>query len=307
MSWVATRELPQNRDGGVDYKARRDYTREFLVTMSLPTDGSIQVSVAPNVPRIGDLFVDQDGTYDLGARCYSVTAKQDADDLLQWHVTAKYTSGDRSRYSRFQPERGDSRYQDPDPLARPAQIIWGSQKFQRPFEQDFTDPPNGPYPVQNSAGDPFDPPIMVDDTLPTLTVIRNEGSFDPGVPIIFKDAINNDEFFGAPQYCAKVESITARSNVENNFLYWEVTYVFSFKRWNPPTEKGFLLLPRDQGFYAIDPNTNKKSRILDDLGQPVVTPKKLDGFGHKLTDNTQTFYLLFQPYKALNFSDLNLP
>jgi hypothetical protein len=319
MPWLSTIEVPVNREAGVDYKAKRDYQREFIVLMDALTDGSIQVSVAPGIPRLFDLFIDTDGTRDLGARCYDVRAKQDADDPYRWHVTAKYTSGDRSRYSKFSPERGDERGSDANPLQRPPIVIWGQQKVQRVLEFDMSQQAVGQngQPVLNSAGDPFDPPVVVEDTYPTLTYIRNEGTFDPGVPIAYKDAINNDVFLGAPQYCSKVDGITARSNVENNLQYFEVTYQFSFRRWNPPVEKGWLSQILDRGFYEIDANGNKK-RIKDGFAQDIVTPFPLDGKGGKLVGTGALIgngpgrqfqasdykYLTFIPYQVLNFGDL---
>src|SRR5207245_2958137 len=117
--------------GKVNYLAKREYERTWLVEMSLPSDGSIQVSVAPGIPFMFSPYVDADNTYDLGAILYDLAADQ-TDDMLWWKVTGKYASGERTRYSRASAEKGDNRYNQMNPLERPAQLIFGASKYQRP-------------------------------------------------------------------------------------------------------------------------------------------------------------------------------
>lgn len=329
MPWVSTRELPNPRRGKVNYAARRDYERTWRVEMSLPTDGSIQVSVAPGIPFMFSPYVDADGTYDFGAILYELSAEQEP-DMLWWRVTGKYISGERSRYSRFSPEKGDNRFNDQNPLNRPPQFIWGTAKYQRPLLYDYTG-----VPTINLAGDAFDPPFMVEDDRLTLTLIQNEAFYDNSVTIAYQGSINSDSFLGAPPLTTKLNERSARSNVENNFLYWEVTYQFEFRRffvddtlphsdattdaqtWLNPgyvqysRELGWLRVQRNEGFYQVAQVNGQLQyqRIQDGKGKDKVTPTNLgfrdqNGQVFPLAPGTPPIYLVFHVYPEMKFGDL---
>ena len=314
MGWLRTIEIPQTRQGGITgMDAKREYVRKFKVQYDNYQAGSVDVSVAPGIPSLFSLYIDPfGGSADFGARCYDVQAIQDEEDPFLWLVTAKYSSGERSRYSKAHPEKGDSSQQDQNPLNRPAIIVWGSRKLQKVVErcskmdnmsaQQLA--PGGTAFLLNSAGDPFDPPITIEDTLPTLTIIRNEATFDPGLPVQYHDAVNIDTFWGAPPYCAKIESITGRSNTQNNMSFYEVTYEIHFTRWNPPVEKGWLIQVCDRGFYAgVGQNRHRIVSPLD--GTAVVSPAQLDGNGNENPNNTP-FYFTCHIYPELAFAPLAL-
>jgi hypothetical protein len=330
MPWVSTRELPNNRRGKVNYAAKREYERTWQVQMSSASDGSIQVSVAPGIPFMFTPYQDADGSFDLGAVLYDLSAEQQ-DDMLHWIVTGKYASGERSRYSRYTPEKGDTRFNDPNPLNRPPQFIFGSAKYQRPILLDLYG-----IPLTNSAFDAFDPPVMVEEERTTVTIIQNEPFYDPSVSAAYQGAINSDEFLGNPKFSCKMTERSGRSNVENNFLYWEVTYQFEFRRVIVDSvtphrdgttdaqtfalpggfvqfsyELGWLEARRNEGFYQLVLVNNKLqyAPILDGKGKPVVTPKDLDLPDAQkqvlpLGARSQPIYFVFHVRPELPFSPM---
>ena len=326
MPWVSTVELPNPRRGKVNYAAKREYERTWRVQMSLPTDGSIQVSVAPGIPLMFSAYIDADNTFDLGAILYELSAEQQP-DMLWWIVTGKYASGERSRYSKFSPEKGDNRFNDPNPLNRPPQLVFGSAKHQKPALVD-----QNKVAIRNFLGDAFDPAVTVQDDRTTLTLIQNEAGYDPSLTVQYQGAINSDNFLGQPPCCVKLTERGARSNVENNFLYWEVTYQFEFRQWlldpsdeatwnlvspGPPglpgyvqntTELGWLVLKRNEGLYQgkIVNGNLVYVPILDGNGRAVVSPKDLSVFSPyaALPAGSQPYYLVFHVYPELPFGNL---
>ena len=60
-----------------------------------------------------------------------------------------------------------------NPLLQPIDVKWSNRSQEIVADIDI----NG-NPVVNTAGDPFDPPLMEDDPRPVLTIVRNEAIFN---------------------------------------------------------------------------------------------------------------------------------
>jgi hypothetical protein len=334
MPWLSTYEIPNNRRGKVNYAAKREYERSWKVIMSSPADGSIQVSVAPGIPFMFSPYIDADGTFDLGAILYDLSAEQQP-EMVEWIVTAKYASGERSRYSKFQPEKGDNRFNAQNPLDRPPQFIWGSSKYQKPVIIDQYG-----VNIACSHGDVFDPPPTVTVDYLTLTIVQNEAFYDPSVTQIYQNAINSDNFLGAPPFTVKLNDRSGRSNVENNFLYWEVSYQFEFRpfkldardvnTWNlsglalqvgavPPVgcvqyspDLGWLLVKRNESAYGTVLLGNGKLwwyQRLDRDGRAINFPGNIslpDNQGQVsfLPPGSQPYYFVFHIYPEVPFNGL---
>ena len=78
---------------------------------------------------------------------------ENTEEWKGWTVTAEYSS----EFTLAE-----------NPTNDPATITWGSEQFQRVVVVDKEGDA-----VVNSAGDPFDPPIMADDSRRVVTVTKN--------------------------------------------------------------------------------------------------------------------------------------
>jgi hypothetical protein len=209
--------------------------------------------------------------FDLNCRVTKISSEQDQDNPFLWLVHVDYST------KWFDPQRA---LQDPfnpatqNPTQRNPEITWSFQKYQKPITTDI----NGAALV-NSADEPFDPPVEIDDSRPALTVSRYEIIFSPALAVAYMDAVNSDPFAGALPGTAKVDSITGVFVYVEGFFLWKVTYVIHFRR------EGWDLQPLDAGLTEIftGPGGVRQRRpIQDPSGQPVTAPQLLDGTGRAL-------------------------
>ena len=291
MAVVNVQESIFQRSGSINNEAIQTYKRIFNVTTDDQADGPNVALNATGIPDVGDPHPDVSL-----ALVESVNAKATSSPTV-WSVEVQYSTetGNNS---------GTSPFEEENPLDRPSIIEWSFAQFQSPVEKDrFGNP------VQNSAGDRFTG-LSMDDSRPVLRITRNEGGFSPARSIAFKDAINEDNFFGAEPGQAKCQNIGARSRFENGFQFFEVRYEFHFRR------EGWNIEVLDEGFRQIDPSFPDPipitEVIVDASGTkltdtPVSVPAKLDGSGKRLAPGDDVVFLEFELYEPKNFADLNLP
>lgn len=297
MATATLIETWAGRDGSVNSQRERMYTRTFLVNVSDPTLGWEWVRLVTGLPRIWDFYVSASGAIDTGSFCQELTGRQKAEDPYLWDVVARYTN----------------RIQRPDinivenPLLRPAEISYGATSIMRPATFDR----NGDA-VVNSAGDPFDPPLEVEEHRLTITIVRNQMSYNALGYLGYYDAVNEDAWFGFPKEYVKCCRITGRRQYENGVYFWPTTYEFMvrlnrdenltddggniFKPWDYPV--------LDRGFWYLDGATKKL--ILDTFGRPSPTSRLLDGAGNELAAGQPGVYLPFSLCKLKRFADLAL-
>jgi hypothetical protein len=283
MAILEVDEINEGREGSENEKGQRTYVRVFGVTTSSASDGSVTVRQATGVPRVGDPYT-TDTEQDLGAYVKKVTP-QVTDNAKHWHVRIEYDSS-------FDPE------QEENPLDRPLEIAWSFVKDKKLVDKDIDG-----NAILNSAWENFLEPIEVDDSRPTLTIVRNEAAFDPALAIDYQDAVNEDSFMGFEPGQAKVCGISAASRFENNVRFWEVTYEFEFRR------EGWILRVKDMGMTTRVGSITRcpiYENFEDGTGNAVEisTPVNLDGNGQVLENPSPdtVFYLPFTVYKQRPFS-----
>ncbi len=154
-------------------------------------------------------------------------------------------------------------------------------------------------PVLNSAGDAFDPPIQIDDSRPTLKIVRNERTYNAQYAMLWKDTINADMFFYFPPHSVKLS--TPLAELEYNPVcgfYYVVTYQFEInpKGWEKPV--------LDQGMRQLVAGV--KVKMTDDSGADLSSPLPLDGAGSKLVSGSDPTYIIFEVYREADFSLLGL-
>ena len=188
----------------------------------------------------------------------------------------------------------DELTEDPDPLARPADITWSTVQYDVPFEVDADDTA-----VLNSAGDPFDPPPTEPQYRLQCTIEKNVATHDPDDAFSFINTVNNGAITiaGVPVTAgqALLTEWRATSEREGDTAYVRVAFVIQFAA---SFDREIL----DRGFYFLD-GTDKRA-ILDDDGEPFSEPQLLDGSG-AVTD-TPTF-LEFAGKAQTNWATLGLP
>ena len=253
----------------------RTYTRTFKLTTSLNTEREYHVGSHASLPTIGSVH-----PADSAAYCISLGVDH-TEPRWGWTVTAEYTT---------QFERAAN------PTSDPAQISWSSEQFQRVMAQDK----DGDA-VMNSAGDFFDPPVMIDDSRRVATVKKNLAAV-PTWLLDYQDAVNSDAFtidgVSIAIGQAKMQMVSVEVEQERNGVTFRpVTFTIQFQRdlWKVKV--------LDAGFRDINGD-----RITSDDGTDVTQPAPLNGSGLVLANPTPATaqFIEFDAYKQRAFSSLPL-
>ena len=234
----------------------RSYTRAFRLTTSTQLEGVYTVGSHASLPVIGSVYPD-----DSSAWCRSLEVTN-TDPWKGWTVTAEYSS---------ETELNEN------PSADPAKLTVSTEQFQRIADKDIDG-----HAITNSAGDPFDPPFMMDDSRRVITVTKNMLTA-PLWLLEYSDVVNNDEFtvLGVTYEIgvAKVQRISVSgTQVRGAFNFLSVQIDIHCRR------DGWLLEPLDAGFRQKI--SNLMYPILDAEHLPVTAPVMLDGAGVALVDPT---------------------
>lgn len=282
MSVVSVGETYASRTSSQGADWTRTYSRSWRVETNSAATGAKTVREACPV-SLGNSFDDGDGT-DAGSYCQSIEARCITDDGKSWEVVATYGP--------YNPETNPQ-----SPIDRPIQVSWGTASYEKilDFDADGT-------PVLNSAGEPFDPPVTVDDDRLVLNVTRCELNFDPGLADLYKNCLNNDSWLGAEAGTIKLKPITAalKKDAEIGY-YWEVSYSFEWNKdgWNEPVY--------DQGLNELVDvsGTTKRKPILTATGVPIQDPVPLDGEGLALAIGEDPVGIECVRYPLRDFGVLN--
>lgn len=284
MTITFIEEIPEGRTA-TNQKGMRSYTRKFKLKSSVESEGPYAVGSDANLPKIGSLYPD-----DPFAWCTTLTVEQFS-GRWGWIVTANYSS---------------ERELAEDPTADPAVITWDSEQFQRPAIFDK----NGDA-ICNSAGDPFDPPNMMDDSRRVVTVTKNLAVVPTWI-LSYQDAVNSDTFTvdGVPVGVgvAKMQRVSVGQVERRNAITFRpVTFQIHLER------DGWLLEPLDAGFREIQAGSGSGAGSLINIVNPgdglqPSAPVPLDGNGVSLADPsfTNNVFLSFSVYTTLAFSSLPL-
>lgn len=122
-------------------------------------------------------------------------------------------------------------------------------------------------PIVNSAGQPFNPPLMRQELLLSLTVSYKQHT---APPIALSGTVNQAPFLGAPAGTVLLESVSGSKGETDK--KWSVSRKYTFK-------------PSGWATYVLDTGTMERTAnglraILDAESHAVQEPVKLDGNGH---------------------------
>jgi hypothetical protein len=280
MTATLKKELAEGRSAR-NSRGVRTYTRVFWVETTSDNDGPYTVGSASGLPLIGSVHPD-----DSGAWCTDLEV-QNTNPWKGWTVTAQYST---------------ERELSTTPTNDPAIITWSSEQFQRVAAFDK----NGNA-IVNSAGDPFDPPNMMDDSRRVVSVTKNLSAV-PSWILTYQDAVNSDSFtvdgITIGVGLAKMQSVTVgEEQSRNGTAFRTVNFIMHLQK------SGWLLEPLDAGFREIDYTSSSLINILNPGdGERPSAPVPLDGAGRALAEpsTTNCVFLSFSVYETKAFSSLPL-
>ena len=257
-------------------KGVRSYTRVFKFKTTDKNDTAWDIGSHVSSPRIGDVFYD--------AWCQSITVTNTS-PYAGWTVTAEYSS---------------ERELATDPTNDPAVITVNTEQFQKVAETNISGDS-----VCNSAGDPFDPPYMMDDSRRVISVSKNM-SGHPSWILSYADVVNSDTFvIKGITYAigtGKVQRVSiGETQTRNGVPFVVVTLEIHCQR------DGWILRPLDAGFRRKD-GTTRVNITNDGDGEQPTAPVPLDGSGGVLLNPTSAtaVYGAYTIYTTAVFSALPL-
>lgn len=185
--------IGENHGPATNNKGTRSYTRSFKLKTSLQSERAFAVGSHMDLPFIGEVHPD-----DAMAWCFSL-AVDPSDPWRGWTVTAEYST---------------ERELAENPTGDPAIITWSSEQFQKAAIVNTSG-----QAILNSAGDPFDPPLMIDDSRPNVSISKNVAVV-PAWVLTYQDAVNNASFvidgITVATGLAKIQSISIGAEQSRN-------------------------------------------------------------------------------------------
>lgn len=271
------------------------FGRSFKVYTDARTDGPYIVAKALGF-KIGDRYDTGSESYNTSF-CSNVTPKCTAlegDSGAWWEVGVEFTPADQEQQN---PE---------DPTTEPPQVRFGFVTEEKIFTQDADG-----NAILNAAGDPFNPPVKLPVSYPTLTITRNEPTFDAAIACLYKDATNADPIFGVDHGWAKLNNIQGErvwgseyTNIDGSKgrYYYKVSYELAF---NPDGWKTKVL---NAGLRELvdDGAGGFKLQAIRVNGQPVTEPYPLDANGKRLPQGADPVWIEIPNFKEIPFQPLAL-
>lgn len=165
----------------------------------------------------------------------------------------------------------------------------------------------------NSGSCPFDPPEMVDVSIPTVVLTRNMPNISLAYHMQIKNAVNLTRWKGIPPRCAKVLKFSAGNKTEGKLDFIEGTWEIGL---DPDTWDARIL---DSGYGALQfktipnpapppPTTIKKrfAAFKDPEGEVLSSEVPMDGAGGMLPADADPVYLRGVPrqQKLVDFNEL---
>jgi hypothetical protein len=286
MSVVSIAPLHRGRAGDGDDKYVRNYEQTWLVITDDPTDGPCVIGNAAGLP--GRYFAYPDDPFALAI---GSDVKSAGDETgLVWEVTLKYST------------KYDVNQQQENPLDRVPRWSSGGQHFSKVAAKDNgLANSNKPKPILNLAGDAYDPPAEIDDSRMVLRVVRNEPVLPLQAQMTYANAVNSDQWNGAPVRTVKVESIeSGELQNENGVQFYAVTYTFHYR---PETWDLSIL---EQGYNGLSFKTGNPVKVPLGGDHPKLLQFQAPAGVTFTDDATQATFTKWRVYPEAAFANLNL-
>lgn len=308
MATVTSVKLQKERGSNKDGKI--GCTREYLVAFDGPADAfaamTAKISGGAAVPQYGEVHPGNGLIF-----VSSIDAELAGDSLRHFKVTVEYSSNETKQTA-------------DNPLERAPEISWSYAEATEPYFLDRTpESEQGPKPVTNSAGEPFEQYLERECGTLTITISRNESAYDAAALDQYSHTVNSkqvriDNTIYDPG-TLKLSPITATKATETytgsdgkpvTVTYYKKTYVLKASRagWNQKV----LDVGVNEGVQVDDPDHAGMKLvtlrpILDRGNKQVTKPVPLDGLGHKRPSVTdKPAQLTFRPYVSMDWTPINL-
>ena len=270
----------------------RQATDEYTVIMSSMTElDRVTVLSASGIPAYGAAH-----PKDAGMFVWNKNSKRV--DALKYTVEVTY----RTLKGVWYPMAPGSTFTDVYP-----HISMTTQSTQELIQNDV----NGNA-IVTTTGEPIEG-IMEDVNDPVITIVRNFASWSFAGVASYRNAINSDTFLSFTAGQLRIVSLSVQPNritagTGSTVDYFTGTVVMA-ARSDPPGAAGKAWWRRvlNQGYYqsvagAPGPSGVPAVRILDNNGDPMISPTLLDQYGQP-TDTAHWLY--FQTRPSMAFSGLN--
>lgn len=267
MAVSSVNEIWDGRSASDNASLERNYTRVFRVICDDANDDRTVISPFVPQPRASH-------PNDAGAIVSDRSFEQQEDRLI-WLVTVNYSS--RQELPAQQGGGGGGAEASENPLARVPEWAFSTETYQVALEYDFHSTPRL---IANSAGDPFDPPVVVNRARLVVTHKKNVAFYDPDRYANRLHHINVGLFGNYFQpYTLLYVDHGGQSRMENGIWYWEITNKFHY---NPDgwLETEFV----DRGYRGDIAETPpaKIGNLRDEWGAPLAKPALLNGSAARL-------------------------
>lgn len=282
MAVTVLGERAKERKAKINDKGEREYRRVFVAkSTNKLLDGPRTIRTTNGIPQIGTTYAVSPTDTDSGARVVDIDPRPLDDGGYNWEVDVTYSS------------KFDDSAALNNPLSAPAEFSGSFARYSAPFVKDII----SGFAVRNSAGEPFNPPVEVDDSRPVFTIKRNEGGYNLQRAIDYQDSVNSDVFLGIGAGLVKISNISFNRKFHNALEYYEITYEFECRR------EGWYVDILDIGLNEYIPPATTLTPIYDTNG----VPQLLNGQGRRLTPGLAPVFLSYSAYKRRAFGPLGLP
>jgi hypothetical protein len=309
-SLVVSRENPPT--GTSDDRNRGSYTITY--------DAYCDSSMAPGAVAQGSLAfglpAQWTGYNYLGfadptsvVRTYNVRLKSAEKSIYVWTIEVGWQP--------LEPGEDDQQ-DDQDPENRGPRFAWDDEFYTKIVDKDLDGKP-----ITNSADQPFDEPLEIEQSRGVLCVSINVGSLGEAIEYSrkFQLAMNKSTWRigtkSIPPRAALCRSVTSSPlNTESTYTYYTLEFRFAFAEegntWDTEIlnrglmEKATVPTPPDSQGNPGEPTVSVRPITVDVKGVkvPITEPVKLDAEGKQLKDGDDPTYQKFRVYREVDYSGL---
>ena len=279
---------------------RRIYRLKLQVITTGPTISELDILADPRMPIIGRSFYEYNGWVDAGAICTDIDCKPlDRDLRTVWLCEVTYDSAG-SNFSQSSGGGSGSSPQSTNPLFDRPSVSWSTQIRPVVIWKSLDNKP-----FATSAGEPLADGYQLSVPLRSLTIVRNEPTFDAFDTWTYEDTTNARRFQRQNRGEALCESIDANDGARDGVPYKQVTYKFLFA-------SDHLAYFLDKGSFYLEPlptgqaGPRTKKSFTSATGQ-AIKEGFLDGNGGKAANGAQPRFVSFIVRDETDFDELDLP
>lgn len=229
----------------------------------------------------------------------------DTKSRLLWQVLVEYGSGFHLEVKKNAKPQQQTQV---EPWSKPALFAYDFEKGTKVLEQDYS---SAPKLVVNSAGEPFDPSVMVPSYNGKIVCSRATLTYSSSAAASLIGRVNNASVtvdgisydvnhLLLLRWAGNEQTYTDNTTGEETTYYQESVELLVALN----ATGGHNLNLLDQGYSMISENGGIR-RILGDDGKVLASPALLSE-GQPLAIGSPGVFLTFQPYPSVDFSPLGL-